>query len=119
MYRIFDIVFAEGIEAIFRFSLALMRRNEDKLLALDFEGILKFLGNEVFDCYKVGARGYGCDDVWALIDDPRLTRRLQPWPENPHLVKKKTPNGSPTTLSGMLMQRKCKLSGKLHGPSFD
>lgn len=54
VYRIFDIVFAEGIEAIFRFSLALMRRNEDKLLALDFEGILKFLGNEVFDCYKVG-----------------------------------------------------------------
>jgi hypothetical protein len=53
VYRIFDIVFAEGIEAIFRFSLALMRRNEDKLLALDFEGILKFLGNEVFDCYKV------------------------------------------------------------------
>lgn len=31
-----------------------MRRNEEKLLALDFEGILKFLGNEVFDCYKVG-----------------------------------------------------------------
>jgi len=53
VYRIFDIVFAEGIEAIFRFSLALMRRNEEKLLALDFEGILKFLGNEVFDCYKV------------------------------------------------------------------
>lgn len=56
VYRIFDIVFAEGIEAIFRFSLALMRRNEDKLLALDFEGILKFLGNEVFDCYKVSSR---------------------------------------------------------------
>ena len=96
-----------------------MRRNEDKLLALDFEGILKFLGNEVFDCYKVGARGYGCDDVGALIDGLRLTRRLQPWPEKTHLAKKKTPNGSPTTLSGMLMQRKCKLSGKLHGPSFD
>jgi hypothetical protein len=55
VYRIFDIVFAEGIEAIFRFSLALMRRNEERLLSLEFEGILKFLGNEVFDCYKVSS----------------------------------------------------------------
>lgn len=30
-----------------------MSRNEEQLLTLDFEGILKFLASEVFDCYKV------------------------------------------------------------------
>jgi hypothetical protein len=53
VYRIFDIVFAEGVEAIFRFSMALMRKNEDRLLKLDFEGILKFLTDTIFECYKV------------------------------------------------------------------
>lgn len=54
VYRIFDIVFAEGIEAIFRFSMALMRKNEEHLLKLDFEGVLKFLSDGIFECYKVG-----------------------------------------------------------------
>ncbi|GHJ89164.1 hypothetical protein NliqN6_5566 [Naganishia liquefaciens] len=52
VYRIFDIVFAEGVEAIFRFSMALMRKNEDELLKLDFEGILKFMSDTIFECYK-------------------------------------------------------------------
>jgi hypothetical protein len=53
VYRIFDIVFAEGIEAIFRFSMALMRKNEERMLTLDFEGVLKFLTDGIFECYKV------------------------------------------------------------------
>ncbi|KAL7418747.1 GTPase-activating protein [Cryptotrichosporon argae] len=52
VYRVLDIVFAEGIEAIFRFSLALMRRSEDVILTLEFEGILAYLQTDVFECYR-------------------------------------------------------------------
>ncbi|KAL7416402.1 rab-GTPase-TBC domain-containing protein [Mrakia frigida] len=52
VYRVFDIIFAEGIEAVFRFALALLIKNEEQLLALEFEGILKYLSSELFDCYK-------------------------------------------------------------------
>jgi hypothetical protein len=40
VYRVLDIVFAEGIEAIFRFSLALLKKSEDLLVTLEFEQIL-------------------------------------------------------------------------------
>lgn len=54
VYRVFDIIFAEGVEAVFRFALALLIKNEDKLLKLaSFEEILPFLSVELFDCYKV------------------------------------------------------------------
>ncbi|OCF59563.1 hypothetical protein L486_02233 [Kwoniella mangroviensis CBS 10435] len=53
VYRVLDIVFAEGIEAIFRFSLALLKKSEDKLLELDFEQILNFLQSDLFEVYRV------------------------------------------------------------------
>ena len=52
MYRVLDIVFAEGIEAIFRFSLALLRKSEDKLVELEFEQILGFLQTDLFQMYR-------------------------------------------------------------------
>jgi hypothetical protein len=49
---VLDIVFAEGIEAIFRFSLALLKKSEDELCALDFEAILQYLQSSLFERYK-------------------------------------------------------------------
>jgi hypothetical protein len=54
VYRVLDIVFAEGIEAIFRFSLALLHKSEDQLLSLEFEGILSFLQADLFEVYREG-----------------------------------------------------------------
>ena len=48
-----DIVFAEGIEAIFRFSLALLSKSEDDLVKLDFEQILSYLQTDLFESYRV------------------------------------------------------------------
>lgn len=50
---VFDLIFAEGTEAIFRFAMALMRRNEQRLLELDFESLLEFLKTGLFERYKV------------------------------------------------------------------
>jgi ecotropic viral integration site 5 protein len=53
VFRIFDNVLATGVEAIFGFSLALLQKNEESLLALKFDDILDFLRNKLFDAYKV------------------------------------------------------------------
>ncbi|KDN52516.1 RabGAP/TBC [Tilletiaria anomala UBC 951] len=52
VYRILDSVFAEGVEALFRFALALMEKNEDTLLKLNFENCLTFLKENLFDLYQ-------------------------------------------------------------------
>ncbi|ORY02640.1 RabGAP/TBC, partial [Basidiobolus meristosporus CBS 931.73] len=51
--RIFDIVFAEGApETIMRISLALLKCNQDKLLAMEeFEDIIGFLSSHLFDTF--------------------------------------------------------------------
>lgn len=48
---VFDLVFAEGVEAIFRFAIALIKRNEDVLLKLEFEDLIEFLKNGLFEVY--------------------------------------------------------------------
>ncbi|KAK9474311.1 rab-GTPase-TBC domain-containing protein [Dipodascopsis tothii] len=52
--RIFDIVVAEGLEAILRFGIALMRRNADAIMQLDFDALLHFLKDRLFDVYLDG-----------------------------------------------------------------
>ncbi|KAN0060790.1 GTPase-activating protein [Thecaphora frezii] len=51
VYRILDSVFAEGVEALFRFALALMKKNEDALLKLNFDSAVAFLKQSLFDIY--------------------------------------------------------------------
>lgn len=57
MFRIFDHCLANGIEAIFGFSIGLLRKNEEKLLELKFDEILDFLNNRVLDQYKMLENG--------------------------------------------------------------
>ena len=54
VYRVLDIVFAEGIEAIFRFSLAILKQSEAKLVDLEFEQILNYLSSDLFEVYRIG-----------------------------------------------------------------
>ncbi|PWN31737.1 TBC-domain-containing protein [Meira miltonrushii] len=51
-FRILDSVFAEGIEAIFRFALALMKKNEDQLLQMSFDEAVPLLAARIFDIYR-------------------------------------------------------------------
>ena len=52
VFRILDIVFAEGYDAVLRLSLALIQRNETAILeTMEFEGCVDFLQNGLFDDY--------------------------------------------------------------------
>lgn len=48
-----DLVFAEGIEAVFRFAVCLMKRNEKKICEMAFDTLLDFLKLSLFELYKV------------------------------------------------------------------
>ena len=42
---------------MFRFSLAILLRSEDKLLGMDFEQILSYLQSDLFEIYRVDLEG--------------------------------------------------------------
>lgn len=67
VYRVLDIVFAEGIEAVFRFSLALLQAAETKLVELDFEQILEYLQTDLFEHYRENATEDG-EESWRAND---------------------------------------------------
>lgn len=53
VYRVFDLVFVEGSQIIISFALALMKKNQQVILSLEFEFLLEFFAGEIFDVYKV------------------------------------------------------------------
>jgi hypothetical protein len=53
VFRIFDSILATGIEALFGFSLVMLQKNEEKLLAMKFEEMVVYLNNKIFDTYRV------------------------------------------------------------------
>ena len=64
LFRIYDVIFAEGAnETVMRVALALMRRNEAKMMeSKEFEEVMQLLlGRGIWDCYGV--------DADALVDD--------------------------------------------------
>ncbi|BGP57270.1 GTPase-activating protein [Rhodotorula sphaerocarpa] len=65
---VFDLVFAEGVEALFRFAVALLKRNEAYLLTLEFEDLIDFLKNGLFEAYAPDER--------ELMRDPDAQYRI-------------------------------------------
>lgn len=55
VFRIMDIVVGVGIEAVFRFSFALLKKNQEKILSLEFEPLLEYLKTGLFDVYLSGS----------------------------------------------------------------
>lgn len=53
VFRIYDSCLANGIEAIFSFSIQLLRKNEEKLLKMKFDEMLAFLNTKLLDAYKL------------------------------------------------------------------
>lgn len=53
VFRIFDHILANGIEAIFSFSILLLQKNEAALLKLNFDACLDYLKTSLLDCYQI------------------------------------------------------------------
>ncbi|OUM69722.1 hypothetical protein PIROE2DRAFT_2363, partial [Piromyces sp. E2] len=61
VFRILDVLFAEGYESIFRIAFALLKKNQDFILEFEFESLIDFLKNGLFDIYD--------NDISELIND--------------------------------------------------
>jgi len=77
LFRMYDVIFAEGAnETVMRVALAIMRRNEQKLLASsEFEEVMHLLlGRTVFDSY--GCNADELVDDFTSLDDVITHARL-------------------------------------------
>jgi ecotropic viral integration site 5 protein len=68
VFRIFDHILANGIEAIFSFSILLLQINEAALLKLNFDGCLDYLKASLLDCYQIEDDGEQ-DESQFRVDD--------------------------------------------------
>ncbi|KDE04010.1 hypothetical protein MVLG_05512 [Microbotryum lychnidis-dioicae p1A1 Lamole] len=68
---VFDLVFAEGVEAVFRFSIAILKRNETAILLLEFEDCIEFLKNGLFEAYAPNRERDGPKALYRAADFAR------------------------------------------------
>ncbi|KAI9312636.1 rab-GTPase-TBC domain-containing protein [Dichotomocladium elegans] len=74
VFRIYDLILAQGVCAIFQFSIALLKRNETMILGLDFEHLLNFLKNGLFEEYQDDDRQLVADACAFDITPKRLAQ---------------------------------------------
>jgi hypothetical protein len=53
VFSVFDVLLVEGADKMLNFALALIKKNEQIILSLEFESLLEFFNGHVFDVYKV------------------------------------------------------------------
>ncbi|KAG1218193.1 hypothetical protein G6F35_008517 [Rhizopus arrhizus] len=74
VYRIYDMIFAEGIETLFRFSLALLEKNQPILLSLEYDDLTDFLKNNLLYIYQNDYDRFVYDAFQKHITTKRLDR---------------------------------------------
>lgn len=89
VYRILDIIFAEGSESVLRFSLALIKNNRETIITLDFEKLLEYLKSGLFDTYSA--------DPTKLVHDAaniKLSKsKLEQWEvEHTEMMRRESPD---------------------------
>ncbi|GAA5807657.1 hypothetical protein MFLAVUS_001027 [Mucor flavus] len=72
VFRIYDVIFTEGIGSIFKFAIALLKKNQTTVLGLDFEHLLDFLKNGLFEEYKDDDRRFVSDACELEFSAKRL-----------------------------------------------
>ncbi|KXN90582.1 GTPase-activating protein GYP5 [Leucoagaricus sp. SymC.cos] len=68
VYRIYDHCLANGIEAIFGFSIVLLKKNEETLLMLKFDEVLDFLNHKLLDQYRIQENGAWVEPAKYNVD---------------------------------------------------
>ncbi|KAI8388213.1 rab-GTPase-TBC domain-containing protein [Radiomyces spectabilis] len=74
VFRIYDILLAEGIEAIHRIALALIEKNQSMILSLEFDDLVNFLKSHMIDAYDGNPSGLIHDAYQIQIVRKRLDR---------------------------------------------
>ncbi|CAO3648864.1 unnamed protein product [Cunninghamella blakesleeana] len=75
VFRVYDLILAQGIEALHRLALALLEKNQSILLSMDFDSCLQFLKNDVLEIYKNKISNL-LSDAYAINIIPKRLDRL-------------------------------------------
>ncbi|KAG0163626.1 GTPase-activating protein [Apophysomyces sp. BC1034] len=74
VFRVYDIILAEGIDTIHRFSLALLEKNQATILSLELEGLMQYLKSDVLEVYKTNPSLFIHEAFQIKIIPKRLER---------------------------------------------
>lgn len=72
VFCIFDLFLLEGTTYLFNLSIALLKKNEEILLKLDFEELLEFLKGKLFFAYLEGPNQLVADAKTVAVTDAEL-----------------------------------------------
>ncbi|KAF9096319.1 GTPase-activating protein [Mortierella sp. AD031] len=115
VFRVYDILFVEGADALLRFAIALLKMNHDRILSLDFEVLIEFLKDGLFEPYMNDA-GLFIQDAYNVKVTPRkLAQFAQKYQamiqkQQAELAAEESLRESNRQLSGQVRQ----LEGSLH-----
>ncbi|KAG0239748.1 GTPase-activating protein [Mortierella sp. GBA43] len=71
VFRVFDTILLEGIDTILRFAIALLKASHDRILNLDFEVLVEYLKDGLFENYMNDA-GLFIQDAYNVKVTPRM-----------------------------------------------
>jgi hypothetical protein len=67
VFRIYDILFIKGVDCLFQIGLALLKKNQSTLLALEFEALVGFLKDDILAIYNVRQNSWRQENGGKLI----------------------------------------------------
>ncbi|RCI03025.1 GTPase-activating protein [Rhizopus stolonifer] len=74
VYRIYDTLFTEGVDCLFRIGLALLAKNQSILLSLEFEALVTYLKDDMLTIYKDNITDLLSESFQIQISKKRLDR---------------------------------------------
>ncbi|ORX49893.1 RabGAP/TBC [Hesseltinella vesiculosa] len=74
VFRVYDLILSQGVEALHRLALALLQKNQASLLSMEFDALLHFLKNDVLNIYKDAISTLLTDAYTINIIPKRLDR---------------------------------------------
>ncbi|KAF8943731.1 GTPase-activating protein [Haplosporangium gracile] len=77
VFRIYDTLLVEGVESLLRFAIALLKANHDQILNHDFETLIEFLKNGLFEPYKTDASMFVKDAYNVKVTPKKLAQYTQ------------------------------------------
>lgn len=70
--RVFDIIIAEGVDALLRFAVAILKKNQETINKLDFEPLLEYLKTGLFEYYIANQNQFVQDALDIKITKKQL-----------------------------------------------
>ncbi|KAJ2818439.1 GTPase-activating protein, partial [Coemansia erecta] len=77
-FRLFDVMFAEGLDCLLRVAIAVLKRSQTRLLTLEFEAILQYLNDgPLFAFYSHASPDMLVRDANQMSINARLLQKLR------------------------------------------